>query len=231
MNFDEILNATLDTDIISTFMLLMEEMENTKQEDKKYKVKSKPIHEIYKEGLENYIEEPCVKVCKEVWDKNIFTKESIIDGEEVKIVFDKLSDENSQIFKNLSNLDREHYCYSNNNEPILRVSCNRENYFTVSNELEELASPFKLQDITSGYMTEKEFLMNICSCEKVEGIKEHTKDWKAEFIFDPNKVVKNLSENFKEYSYDDLFVAEEGRIYKDKFYLDAHKKFLYRNSI
>lgn len=233
MNFDEILNATSDTDIINTFMLLLEEIENSKHEDKKnkVKVKSKPIHEIYKEGLENYIEEPFVKVCQEVWDKNIFTKESIKNDNEVKIVFDKLSDENSQIFKNLSNLDSEHYCYSAENDPVLKLKYNHEDNNTLSYELKKLASPLRLQDITSGYMSEKEFLMNICSCERVEGLKEHTKDWKAEFIFDPSKVEKNLEEYLKEYSYDSLFVPQEGRIYKDKFYLDAHQKFLYRNSI
>ena len=41
MNFDEILNATSDTDIINTFMLLLEEIENSKHEDKKNKVKVK----------------------------------------------------------------------------------------------------------------------------------------------------------------------------------------------
>ena len=71
--------------------------------------------------------------------------------------------------------------------------------------------------------------MKVCNCERVEGIKEHTKEWNAEFVFAPEKVEKTFNEYLKEYLYEDLFVPEEGRIYKDKFYLDAHKKYL--NSI
>lgn len=229
MNFEEILNNTTDADILTALILSMESLnDESSEKDLKYKIKEKPIHEICSEGIENYIEAPCVNACKKLWDKNMFTKASVIDNEKISIVFDKLSKENETIFSNLVKEDNEHYCYSLKNEPRIQINFNN-NAKENSVYLENLVEPFKLQDVTSGYMEKEEFLMKVCNCERVEGIKEHTKDWNAEFVFAPEKVEKTFNEYLKEYSYEDLFVPEEGRIYKDKFYLDAHKKYL--NSI
>lgn len=237
MEFDDILNYTSDVDVIvsmlTSFFAGTEKIQDEKENKKStYKVNSEPIHKIYKEGLEKYIEEPCVLVCKNSWDKNVFTKESIVDDNEVKIVFDKLSDENIKIFNKLVAEDKEHYCYSSNNDPVIRIKLNNsDSQEAISKKLALLAEPLKLQDITSGYMTEKEFLMNICNCERVDGLKEHTSNWKAEFVFDPSKVEKSFEEYLHEYSYEKLFVPQEGRIYKEQFYLDAHRKFLNSNKI
>lgn len=229
MNFEEILNTTTDVDILTALILSMDSLNDKSfEKDLKYKIKEKPIHEICNEGIENYIEAPCVNACKKLWDKNMFTKASVIDNEKISIVFDKLSKENETIFSNLVKEDSKHYCYSLKNEPRIQIDFNN-NAKENSVYLENLVEPFKLQDVTSGYMEKEEFLMKVCNCERVEGIKEHTKEWNAEFVFAPEKVEKTFNEYLKEYSYEDLFVAEEGRIYKDKFYLEAHKKYL--NSI
>lgn len=229
MNFEEILNTTTDVDILTALILSMDSLNDKSfEKDLKYKIKEKPIHEICNEGIENYIEAPCVNACKKLWDKNMFTKESVIDNEKISIVFDKLSKENETIFSNLVKEDSKHYCYSLKNEPRIQIDFNN-NAKENSVYLENLVEPFKLQDVTSGYMEKEEFLMKVCNCERVEGIKEHTKEWNAEFVFAPEKVEKTFNEYLKEYSYEDLFVPEEGRIYKDKFYLEAHKKYL--NSI
>lgn len=229
MNFEELLNTTTDVDILTTLILLLESLnDKSSKNDLKYNVKEKPIHEIYNEGIEKYIEAPCVNACKKLWDKNMFTKASVIDNNKISIVFDKLSKENENIFSKLVQEDNKHYCYSIKNEPRIQIDFNN-NAKENSVYLENLVEPFKLQDVTSGYMEKEEFLMKVCNCERVEGIKEHTKEWNAEFVFAPEKVEKTFNEYLKEYLYEDLFVPEEGRIYKDKFYLDAHKKYL--NSI
>lgn len=229
MNFEELLNTTTDVDILTTLILSLESLnDKSSKNDLKYNVKEKPIHEIYNEGIEKYIEAPCVNACKKLWDKNMFTKASVIDNNKISIVFDKLSKENENIFSKLVQEDNKHYCYSIKNEPRIQIDFNN-NAKENSVYLENLVEPFKLQDITSGYMEKEEFLMKVCNCERVEGIKEHTKEWNAEFVFAPEKVEKTFNEYLKEYLYEDLFVPEEGRIYKDKFYLDAHKKYL--NSI
>lgn len=229
MNFEELLNTTTDVDILTTLILSFESLnDKSSKNDLKYNVKEKPIHEIYNEGIEKYIEAPCVNACKKLWDKNMFTKASVIDNNKISIVFDKLSKENENIFSKLVQEDNKHYCYSIKNEPRIQIDFNN-NAKENSVYLENLVEPFKLQDVTSGYMEKEEFLMKVCNCERVEGIKEHTKEWNAEFVFAPEKVEKTFNEYLKEYLYEDLFVPEEGRIYKDKFYLDAHKKYL--NSI
>ena len=229
MNFEELLNTTTDVDILTTLILSLESLnDKSSKNDLKYNVKEKPIHEIYNEGIEKYIEAPCVNACKKLWDKNMFTKASVIDNNKISIVFDKLSKENENIFSKLVQEDNKHYCYSIKNEPRIQIDFNN-NAKENSVYLENLIEPFKLQDVTSGYMEKEEFLMKVCNCERVEGIKEHTKEWNAEFVFAPEKVEKTFNEYLKEYLYEDLFVPEEGRIYKDKFYLDAHKKYL--NSI
>lgn len=229
MNFEELLNTTTDVDILTTLILSLESLnDKSSKNDLKYNVKEKPIHEIYNEGIEKYVEAPCVNACKKLWDKNMFTKASVIDNNKISIVFDKLSKENENIFSKLVQEDNKHYCYSIKNEPRIQIDFNN-NAKENSVYLENLVEPFKLQDVTSGYMEKEEFLMKVCNCERVEGIKEHTKEWNAEFVFAPEKVEKTFNEYLKEYLYEDLFVPEEGRIYKDKFYLDAHKKYL--NSI
>lgn len=229
MNFEELLNTTTDDVILTTLILSLESLnDKSSKNDLKYNVKEKPIHEIYNEGIEKYIEAPCVNACKKLWDKNMFTKASVIDNNKISIVFDKLSKENENIFSKLVQEDNKHYCYSIKNEPRIQIDFNN-NAKENSVYLENLVEPFKLQDVTSGYMEKEEFLMKVCNCERVEGIKEHTKEWNAEFVFAPEKVEKTFNEYLKEYLYEDLFVPEEGRIYKDKFYLDAHKKYL--NSI
>lgn len=229
MNFEELLNTTTDVDILTTLILSLESLnDKSSKNDLKDNVKEKPIHEIYNEGIENYIEAPCVNACKKLWDKNMFTKASVIDNNKISILFDKLSKENENIFSKLVQEDNKHYCYSIKNEPRIQIDFNN-NAKENSVYLENLVEPFKLQDVTSGYMEKEEFLMKVCNCERVEGIKEHTKEWNAEFVFAPEKVEKTFNEYLKEYLYEDLFVPEEGRIYKDKFYLDAHKKYL--NSI
>lgn len=226
MNFEELLNTTTDVDILTTLILSLESLnDKSSKNDLKYNVKEKPIHEIYNEGIEKYIEAPCVNACKKLWDKNMFTKASVIDNNKISIVFDKLSKENENIFSKLVQEDNKHYCYSIKNEPRIQIDFNN-NAKENSVYLENLVEPFKLQDVTSGYMEKEEFLMKVCNCERVEGIKEHTKEWNAEFVFAPEKVEKTFNEYLKEYLYEDLFVPEEGRIYKDKFYLDAHKKYL-----
>lgn len=231
MELDDILNYTSDVDIITCILAsFFSNSEEGKKEESKYKVNTKPIHEIYKEGIENYIEEPCTLVCKNSWNKNIFTKASIVDNDEVKIVFDKLSDENFKIFSDLARKVGKHYAFSSNNEAEIRIKLNEfKTSKEISEKLNKLAEPLKLQDITSGYMTKTEFLMKICNCERVDGLKEHTSNWKAEFVFDPSKVEKSFEEYLHEYSYERLFVPQEERIYKDQFYLDAHRKFLNSN--
>ena len=75
MNFEELLNTTTDVDILTTLILSLESLnDKSSKNDLKYNVKEKPIHEIYNEGIEKYIEAPCVNACKKLWDKNMFTK-------------------------------------------------------------------------------------------------------------------------------------------------------------
>ena len=125
MNFEELLNTTTDVDILTTLILSLESLnDKSSKNDLKYNVKEKPIHEIYNEGIEKYVEAPCVNACKKLWDKNMFTKASVIDNNKISIVFDKLSKENENIFSKLVQEDNKHYCYSIKNEPRIQIDFN-----------------------------------------------------------------------------------------------------------
>jgi hypothetical protein len=226
LNFDEILDNTTDTGIIISLLSSYFSNADTNEEPK-YIVKEKPIHIIYEEGLENYIEEPFVSVCKNSWRKNLFTKESVVEKKEFKIIYNSFDENNIKIFDELVEKDNAHYTYSLEGDPVIRTKMEKNRSLkSISDELVILSAPLKLQDISIGYMDKEEFLMKVCSCEKVEGLKEHTKDWEAKFVYDPNKLEKTFEEYLKQYSYENLYIPQEERIYKDKFYLDAHIKYL-----
>jgi ferredoxin-thioredoxin reductase catalytic subunit len=226
LNFDEILDTTTDVDVIIS-LLSSCFLNEDKDENSKYIIEKKPIHTIYNEGLENYIAEPFISICKNSWEKNLFTKESIVEKKEYKVIYNSFDENNTKIFDELVKKDKKHYEYSLEGDPVIKVKATaKRSLKSISDELVVLSAALKLQDISIGYMNKKEFLMDICSCEKVEGIKEHTKDWEAKFVYDPDKVEKSFEEYLKQYSYENLYIQREERIYKDQFYLNAHLKYL-----
>ena len=68
--------------------------------------------------------------------------------------------------------------------------------------------------------------MNVCDCEKVEGMKENSENLNIKIVFDENKMEKTFEEYLKEKNFEHLYLKEEDRIYLDQYYLDAHKNYL-----
>ena len=229
MEFEELLNSKIDKETLAACILAylsLEEKEHTQNNQEK-----NVPHCIYEEEVEKYISEPCVKVCRNSWNKNLFTEQPIIKNDEILIKYNFLNKQNTKIFRELICKDKKHYSYSEDGYPIIKVEYNNsKTNEQISDELSKLAEPLKIQDITTGYMTKEEFLMNVCGCEKVEGLKEYKNDTEnVKIVFDPTKVNKDFDEYIKYHNFEELYVKSEERIYKNKFYLEAHKKFLSEN--
>ncbi len=231
MDFDDLLEFMDDPDVLS-FFLSNSSFDDFKQ-DTYYQTKIKPlktipVHVIVKNGIQNFIPMPFTETCKTLWSNNIYTQKFSMEDDVAYISLDNLSKDNKAIFDSLAESNPETYV---NNDGELQIVVPKEDLSELdfSNKINSLVKDFVMQDVISGYMNKKEFLMNVCNCEKVEGLKEYTNSSDPKIIFDRDKVEKTFEEYLKDSNYEHLYIPSEQRIYKDNFYLEAHNKYL--NSI
>ncbi len=184
------------------------------------------IHEIAKEGIEKHVNELCIEVCQDLWNKNIYTKSIKVDDENIEIVLDKLNGENNLIFEKRMKKDTEKYYKDLENEYTVNINRQNKSDKSIKTELKNAVKYFVMQDVEIGFVDKQKFLMNICDCEKVEGMKENAKKLNLEIVFDENKMEKTFEEYLKEKDFEHLYLEEEDRIYLDKFYLDGHINYL-----
>lgn len=198
--------------------------------DMNFKVNSriKDIDRLINEGPNQYINSVCVKACEDLWKKNIYVLDSVEFDNDIYLIFDKLDKKNKTIFKSKNKQNKQNY-YEDLGEECyfgIRVNdCLSKNDEQIENEFCKLVSDFEIQDVQRGFLNEKAFLMNICNCEKVKGIKEY-EDNNPEIVFDRKKVEKTFDEYLKETGYEKFYIPKENRIYLNEHYYNSHQNYL-----
>lgn len=197
-------------------------------EKPKSKVNVKNLDKLIHSGPEGYVNKLCVKACNDLWKKNIYVIDSITFQNDLYLIFDKLDKNNELILKNkclenstnfYNNLGKSNYC------GIKVINFLNKKEEEVENEFYNLVLDFKLQDVQRGYFNEKTFLMNICNCEKVEGINENGKS-EPKIVFDVQKMEKSFQEYLQESGYDKFYIPQEHRIYLNDYYYNSHQNYL-----
>ena len=179
---------------------------------------------------DEYIVPECQEACKKFWDMNIFTascsnrRENVgKDGKIRKyIMVSHLSDENKKIFEDLIESNPNNYTKREINEVdyyAIYIFSKDENRDKDSQELLNLVSPFKMQDCLEGYVSIKEFYL-----KKILGdyySNEDTLDSISE-----SELIASVKKNLGASGNLDLLDLDRGIIYKNRFYRDAHLKYL-----
>lgn len=184
------------------------------------------VHQILKEGIEKHVNELCIDTCQDLWKKNIYTKEIKVDENKIEIILDKLNEENVSIFGKRAEKNENKYILNENNEYTIQVQRTNKTDGAIKSELKNSIKYFFIQDIETGFLDKKKFLMNVCDCEKVEGMKENSENLNIKIVFDESKMEKTFEEYLKEKNYEHLYLKEEDRVYLDEYYLNAHKNYL-----
>ena len=215
--------------------------------------------EIVESNPRQFIIEECIPACQELWSKNIYTfmvSDHLNEGQcWIEIVFDNLSDENKDIFMQLTGDDIIKFSYHKGciNFGVKYVGRKGQQ------KLLELAKKFKMQDVPKkqAWISEKEFLMNYCRCydeydnpnyspmlppweaniemDKLPDYMEKYEQWELSEEshqkikkFAPSKANKSISEYANEHG----MVYEDGRVYLSQFHYQKHKNFVhYMNNI
>lgn len=194
----------------------------------KTNIKLKDIDDLINQGPEKYVNALCVKACEELWKKNIYVLDSVEFHNNIYLILDKLDSKNEAIFKEKNKENESNYYKDWGEESYFGIKvedCLTKNNEKIEQEFCDLVSVFKMQDIQRGYLDEKTFLMNICNCEKVEGIKEYEKN-NPEIVFDKKKQEKTFDEYLKETGYDKFYNKKENRIYINEYYYNSHQNYL-----
>ena len=207
---------------------------STNSRSDKYQYQSFPV-DVVAANVEEYLPDEIQEPCKRLWAKNIFTLmcSNKVDGVMRYIILDELSRKNEEIFLALSRTKPENYtCGFGRGAKISVSGLSAE---AAEQEFLALIEPFKLQDITSGFMSEEEFLIRECGLGKIvpapDGVKQERRSLFAEedkyvIALDEDKVVKSIANYVKEKGFGDLYIEGEGRIYKNKFFFDRHMAYL-----
>lgn len=218
MNEDDIMA------FLELFIPVLYEDDIKKQKKPKIK-KYIEVHKFIKEGTSKFVDNLCIDACQILWNNNIYTNDIISDEENITIYLNKLSSKNALEFEIKSYTKPE--CFKNENN-IYKIIINKQNKSDeqIKKELIEAVSNFKIQDVEGGYLSKDNFLMKICDCGKVDGIKEYEPRVNLEINFDKNKMEKTFEEYLKEKKYENLYIKDEDRVYLDEYYLTGHKKYL-----
>lgn len=190
------------------------------------KIRDKEIDELIIKEPTEYIAPECAQVCKDLKKKNIYVLASVNVKKDLYLILDKLSSENMKIFKDKHKENSDIYCSNLGKEKYIGIKL--ANYLEqndVEAQFEKIVEDFKMQDIQRGYLTEKTFLMNICNCEKVEGLTEYKKQ-DLQVVFDIKKMDKSFKEYLRDSGYEKFYIPEEHRIYLNDYYYQAHQNYI-----
>ncbi len=217
-----------DEDLVDVLEFLIPELYNAKEaEETKAKIENKvQVHKnIFSLEASKAVDPMCEAACQRLWDRNIFTKGIVKSADSISIILDKLSYKNQLEFELKAEENPNKYVCENGNYRITIYKVNK-NENEIKDEFYNSVQMFKMQDVESGFISKDKFLMEICDCEKVEGVREYASNDGITIDFDSNKMEKSFEDYLKEKNYENLYVPSENRIYLNKFYLDGHKKFL-----
>lgn len=228
MEIDNLLENDNSKDDLLAFLSYYVPMafSDTKISNQDAKINFREMNELIMKGPEGYVEPLCVEACKDLWKKNIYVLASINTKGDLYLILDKLNADNTKVFKNKYKQNPDNYCLNIGKGKYLGIKVeNFEEKENVEQQFKDLVSDFEMQDIQRGYMTEKTFLMNVCNCEKVQGLTEYKKQ-DLEVVFDVEKMDKSFKEYLKDSIYADFYVPKEHRIYLNEYYYQAHINYL-----
>ena len=181
---------------------------------------------------DEYIVPECLEACKKFWNMNIFTA-SCSNRREYKdkygnikkyIMVSHLSDENRKIFEDLIE--------SNPNNYVKKTIADVEYYAIYilskdniqdrdleSQKLLDLVSPFKMQDCLEGFISIKDYYL-----KKILDYLYSTED--ISISVPESELIDAVKRNLGALGNLDLLDIDRGIIYKNRFYRDAHLKYL-----
>ena len=200
-----------------------------------------------------YIIEECIPACQELWSKNIYTfmvSDHLNEGQCWIELFDYvLSDENKEIYENLSGYDIIKFNY-HRGCVCFGVSCVG---IEGQQKLLQLAKQFKMQDVPEklAYIEGEEFLKDYCDCyieyenpnyrymapfweadlsrEESAGYIKAYQEWEnsdesKETLrkYAPEKATKPIYE----YAKDHGMIYDSGRVYLNSFHYNKHINYL-----
>ena len=209
---------------------------NNVEQKKVIRLKAKPntvinrrnkvlVHKIVKDGIETHINPICVKVYKKLLDRNIFVKDVFVNDSRIRITLDKLSLENELIYNESCQFHPLKYKKIGNNY-VLEIQRENKSDSVLKNELVKSMRFLSMQDVQIGFIDKKRFLMNFCDCEKVEGHTDLEYNKNIKIIFDESKMEKSFEEYLVDKKLDRLYSTDNGKVYLDEYYLNAHLKYL-----
>lgn len=209
-----------------------------------------PTH-IVAENIDEYIIPECQEACRALWDKNLFTFmcSNRDEGDRKYILLGQLSKENEEIFKQLMESDPEHYFFSEYRETYGIGAYGSK--VETAEILINLTEPFQMQDILEGYRSVNAFLRDECGIcklevaeevpsepdpENYEDIEQYLKELTryahdldtsgVRIVFDETQMTKSAEEYLQEQGVMHLYDPERQIVYDDKFYRDAHLRYV-----
>jgi len=181
------------------------------------------------ENPEQFIIPECIEACKLLWSKGIDTYqcgnyEDIPEkGFWIEIDTNSLSNENLQILNEMSRSDNRVYYSEGLQEQhnyIIRV--NRINNSNPSQELCEIAENLLLQD-TMFYMTDEDLLDRY---KRVGGEGKVDEYGNVYYDINPKRQNATLAEALSQIDHPELYVVNEGRLYRNHHALNVHFNYL-----
>ena len=209
--------------------------------------------EMVEKNPRRFIIEECIPACQALWRKNIYTfmvSDHLNEGVcWIEVIYDTLSDENKEIFQQLSGDDIIKFSYHNG---TVNFGVNMVGE-KAQKRLLEIAKMFRMQDVPEklAYLSEEDFLLNHCGCydevnnpdyyemlapwerdlpmdelitelDKYDEWKDSIHSQKTIRIFNPNKTTRPVAELAKEHG----FIYEDGRIYLGDFHYYKHHNYI-----
>ncbi len=227
LSFDELIKEGLDEYVLS---LIISNYDAESKRIKHYKAADKAMlfQALEYDELDKYVKTPLVSTFKSLLNNNISVSKVEANSNSVIVTLQSLDKKNKAKFRYLARKYPDNYFIE---KDVIQLKVDRESETDeeYGEKLNSLTKNFVLQDITSGYMNEEEFLMNVCNCEKVEGLRENADNTNVKITFDENKQEKSFKEYLQEYRFEDLYIPSENRIYSNEYCLKAHQKYLSYN--
>ena len=179
---------------------------------------------------DEYIVPECLEACKKFWNMNIFTascsnrRESKNEDGSIKkyIMVSNLSDENKKIFEDLIESNPNNYTKREINKVdyyAIYIFSKDDNRDLDSIKLLDLVTPFKMQDCLEGFVSIKDYYL-----KKILG--DYYSDENNSISISESELIATVKKNLGASGNLDLLDLDRGIIYKNRFYRDAHLKYL-----
>ena len=178
------------------------------------------------QNINEFIIPECQEACISLWARNIGTfmcsnREELSDIS--YILLNDLSEENKHIIDELIKKGTPGYSYDSWRRHY-RLSVKGGSKEQISEALFNLTKAFEMQDVLEGYYKSVD--------EAIAVQNNYYKLDKDSIIYLDTDRVEAKRDIGIEFNTDDFLVCEDGRVWKDKFYEDRHKKYLdYKDAI